>query len=51
MLPKCRFNQYQDLRYSQRARPYFAAEGHKRCPGFPVYIHDMASAVYARERR
>ncbi|KAL4422490.1 hypothetical protein ABPG75_008687 [Micractinium tetrahymenae] len=42
------FNQYQDLRYSQRARTYFAAEGHKRCPGFPVYMHDMASAVYAR---
>lgn len=46
----CRFNQYQDLRYSQRARPYFAEEGFKRCAGFPVYMHDLASAVNARER-
>lgn len=42
------FNQYQDLRYSQRARPYFAEEGFKRCAGFPVYMHDLASAVNAR---
>lgn len=35
------FNQFQDLVYANRAKPYFARAAHAACPKYPVYMHDM----------
>jgi len=48
MYPFWGFNQYQDLRYSNRGRVYMTREAHARCPSYPVFMHDMLS-IGARE--
>ncbi|KAI3430232.1 hypothetical protein D9Q98_004829 [Chlorella vulgaris] len=39
--PANSFDQFADLRYYNRGRPYFSAEAHKHCSRFPVYMADM----------
>jgi hypothetical protein len=48
--PANSFDQYADLRYYNRGKPYFSSEARRKCRRFPVYIHDMNN-FGARERR